>query len=257
MNRIDKLFQKKKCKILSIYFTAGYPKLDSLEKIIIQLEKNGADMIEVGIPYSDPLADGPVIQETGTAAIANGMTLNILLLQLKKVRSRVSIPLILMGYLNPILQFGFEQFCDCAAEVGADGIIIPDLPLFEYENQYNTIVETYNLKTIFLITPDTSERRIRHIDNLSNGFIYLVSTAATTGNIKVFDDEQIDYFRRISSMGLKNPIMAGFGIHNKETIGQVHTYCNGAIIGSAFMRHLQKSGSVEEGIKDFFSSLKK
>lgn len=256
MNRIDKLFQTKKEKILSVYFTAGYPALDSLNKIITLLEKNGADMIEVGIPYSDPLADGPVIQETGTAAIANGMTLNTLLLQLKKVRSKVSIPLILMGYLNPILQFGFEQFCDYAARAGADGIIIPDLPLHEYENQYKQIVDSCNLKTIFLITPETSEDRIRQIDELSNGFIYMVSSAATTGNIKVFDNDQINYFRRVSSMRLKNPIMAGFGIHNKETMEQVHTYCNGAIIGSAFMRRLQKSRSVEEGIEDFFRSLK-
>jgi tryptophan synthase alpha chain len=256
MNRIDKLFKSKKHKILSVYFTAGYPALDSLEKIIMLLEKNGADMIEVGIPYSDPLADGPVIQETGTVAIANGMTLDILLLQLKEVRRKVSLPLILMGYLNPILQFGFERFCDCAAKAGADGIIIPDLPLFEYENQYKKTFDSNNLKTIFLITPDTTSDRIRQIDDLSTGFIYMVSSAATTGNIKVFDNEQINYFRRISSMGLKNPIMAGFGIHNKETINQVHTYCNGAILGSAFMRHLQKSNSVEDGIEDFFRSLK-
>jgi tryptophan synthase alpha chain len=256
MNRIDKLFKSKKNKILSVYFTAGYPALDSLEKIIMLLDKNGADMIEVGIPYSDPLADGPVIQETGTVALANRMTLNILLLQLKEVRSKVSLPLILMGYLNPILQFGFERFCDCAAKAGADGIIIPDLPLLEYENQYKTIIDSYNLKIIFLITPDSSAERIRQIDDLSSGFIYLVSSSATTGNIKVFDNDQIDYFRRISSMGLKKPIMAGFGIHNKETIDQVHTYCNGAIIGSAFMRQLQKSRSVEEGIENFFRSLK-
>jgi len=252
MNRIDKLFQSKKNKILSVYFTAGYPTLDSVEKIILLLEKKGVDMIELGIPYSDPLADGPVIQETSTIAIANGMTLNHLLKQLKDIRKKTSLPILLMGYFNPILQYGFDRFCQKAEEVGVDGLIIPDLPLSEYENQYKKIIDVYNLKTIFLITPDTSMQRIRQIDDLSSGFIYMVSSTSTTGKTKLFDDDQINYFARISSMKLNNPIMAGFGIHNRETLEQVHSYCNGAIVGSAFMRALQKSQSIEDGVKEFF-----
>ena len=257
MNRIDKLFQSKKNKILSVYFTAGYPALDSVEQIILLLEKNGVDMIELGIPYSDPLADGPVIQETGTIAIANGMSLNNLFLQLKDIRNKSSIPLILMGYLNPILQFGFNRFCQMAEEVDIDGLIIPDLPLNEYKSQYNEIIALYNLKTIFLITPDTSGERIRLIDDLGNGFIYMVSSASTTGKMDLFDDNQLDYFKRIAGMKLNNPIMAGFGIYNKKTMEQVHTYCNGAIVGSAFMRELQRGTSIEEGIEEFFKLFRK
>lgn len=252
MNRIDKLFQSKKNKILSVYFTAGYPTLDSVEKIILLLEKNGVDMIELGIPYSDPLADGPVIQETSKIALANGMTLNHLLKQLKDIRKKTSLPILLMGYFNPILQYGFDRFCKKAEEVGVDGLIIPDLPLSEYENQYKKIIDIYNLKTIFLITPDTSMQRIRQIDDLSSGFIYMVSSTSTTGKTKIFDNVQISYFTRISCMKLKNPIMAGFGIHNRETLEQVHSCCNGAIVGSAFMRELQKSPSIEDGVKEFF-----
>lgn len=252
MNRIDRLFQSKKNKIVSVYFTAGYPTLNSVEKIILLLEKNGADMIELGIPYSDPLADGPVIQETGKIALENGMTLSHLLLQLESIREKTSIPILLMGYFNPILQYGFDRFCHDAEKVGVDGLIIPDLPLSEYENEYKNRIEAHNLKTIFLITPDTSDERIKQTDDLSNGFIYMVSSSSTTGNTKIFDNTQIDYFARISSMNLKNPLMAGFGIHNRETLEQVHSYCNGAIIGSAFMRELQNSQSIEDGVEAFF-----
>jgi tryptophan synthase alpha chain len=252
MNRIDELFQSKKNKIVSVYFTAGYPTLDSVENIIILLEKNGVDMIELGIPYSDPLADGPVIQETGKIALENGMTLNHLLLQLNDIRGKTSIPILLMGYFNPILQYGFEQFCREAEEAGVDGLIIPDLPLWEYENQYKKIIDVYNLKTIFLITPDTSNKRIRQIDDFSSGFIYMVSSSSTTGNTDLFDEKQLNYFKKIDGMNLKNPIMAGFGIHNRETLEQVHRYCNGAIVGSAFMRQLQKRQSIEEGVEEFF-----
>lgn len=254
MNRIDKLFQTKKEKILSIYFTAGYPSVDSVEKIIFLLEKNGADMIEIGIPYSDPLADGPVIQETGKAAIENGMTLQNLFLQLAGIRNRATVPLLLMGYINPIMQFGFSRFCQNAARAGIDGLIIPDLPLWEYIN-YKEIVIANNLKNIFLITPDTSEERIRQIDDLSSGFIYMVSSASTTGKTGTFDDDQIKYFKRIVSMNLKNPALVGFGIHNHKTLEKVFNYCEGAIVGSAFMRELQKSKSIEAAIIDFFKSL--
>lgn len=257
MNRIDKLFQSKKNKILSVYFTAGYPTLESVEQIILLLEKNGVDMIELGIPYSDPLADGPVIQETSTIALANGMTLNHLLLQLKGIRKKTTIPILLMGYFNPILQYGFDRFCQMAKEVGVDGLIIPDLPLSEYENDYKIITDANNLKTIFLITPETSGKRIRQIDDLSGGFIYMVSSASTTGKMNRFDDYQLNYFKRIAGMKLKNPVMAGFGIHNRETLEQVHTYCNGAIVGSAFMRELQKSPSIEAGVEEFFKLFRK
>lgn len=256
MNRIDKLFQTKKEKILSIYFTAGYPSVDSVEKIILLLEKNGADMIEIGIPYSDPLADGPVIQETGKVAIANGMTLENLFLQLTNIRKKSTIPLLLMGYINPIIQFGFSRFCQNAAEAGIDGLIIPDLPLREYINIYRETVLANNLKNIFLITPDTSEQRIRKIDDISTGFVYLVSSASTTGKTRTFDDDQLKYFRRIVSMKLKNPTVVGFGIHNHETLEKVFSYCKGAIVGSAFIRELQKGKSIEAGIIDFFKSLK-
>ena len=256
MNRLDKLFQTKKKKILSVYFTAGYPSQDSVEKIILLLEKNGADMIEIGIPYSDPLADGPVIQETDKVAIANGMTLEHLFLQLKGIRKKTSVPLLLMGYINPIMQFGFTRFCQNAADAGIAGLIIPDLPLPEYERHYNKIVIEYNLKNIFLITPDTTDERIRQIDDLSTGFVYMVSSASTTGKTRTFNDEQLKYFKRIASLKLQNPILAGFGIYNRETLEQVFSYCSGAIIGSAYMRSLQMSNSIEEATVNFFKSLK-
>ena len=255
MNRIDNLFSTKKKNILSIYFTAGYPSLDSVENIIISLEKNGADMIEIGVPYSDPLADGPVIQETSKIAIANGMTMNNLFLQLKDIRKKVNIPLLLMGYLNPVVQYGFQRFCQSAADAGIDGLIIPDLPIQEYEREYMKIVTGHNLKFIFLITPDTSEERIRLIDALSTGFIYMVSSASTTGKTKSFNEEQISYFERIASMKLKNPVLAGFGIYNHETKEQVFGYVNGAIVGTAYLRALQSSDSIEEATAAFLNSL--
>jgi tryptophan synthase alpha chain len=256
MNRIDKMFQVKKNNILSVFFTAGYPTLNSTEKIILLLEKNNVDMIELGIPYSDPLADGPVIQETGKTALENGMSLKTLFSQLKDIRKKTSVPLLMMGYLNPVLQFGFDKFCQTAEEVGVDGLIIPDLPIPEYENKYKELIGVHNLNIIFLITPDTSKDRIRKIDDLSTGFIYLVSSASTTGEMKLFGSAQLSYFKRIASLKLKNPIMVGFGIHNRATLEQVHSYCNGAIIGSAFMRELQKSASIEEGTEEFFKLIR-
>jgi tryptophan synthase alpha chain len=254
MNRIDRLFETKKAGILSVYFTAGYPSVDSVEEIILLLEENGVDMIEIGIPYSDPLADGPVIQETSKEAIAGGMTIETLLQQLKDIRKKVNIPLLLMGYLNPVLQYGFERFCKKAAEAGIDGLIIPDLPLREYKAHYEKVVTGNNLKNIFLITPDTSDERISEIDDCSTGFIYMVSSASTTGRTKGFRDKDLEYFRRISSMKLKNPLLAGFGIHNRETLEQVSNYCRGAIIGSAFMRSLKANG-IEGGVTEFFKSI--
>lgn len=256
MNRIDKLFLTKKEKILSVYFTAGYPSPDSVEKIILLLEENGADMVEIGIPYSDPLADGPVIQETSKVAIENGMTIKSLFSQLKNIRKKCTIPLLLMGYINPVLQFGFTSFCKRAADAGIDGLIIPDLPLPEYEKHYRKTVEENHLKNIFLITPDTSETRVRRIDELSTGFIYLVSSASTTGKSESFGEQQLNYFSRIASMGLNNPAMAGFGIYNRDTLAQVHDHLPGAIIGSAYLRALKSNNSIEEDTAGFFRSLK-
>jgi tryptophan synthase alpha chain len=256
MNRIDNLFLTKKEKILSVYFTAGYPSLNSVEEIIILLEKNGADMIEIGIPYSDPLADGPVIQETSKIAIANGMSIKKLFSQLQNIRKKTTVPLLLMGYLNPILQFGFQDFCESAANAGINGLIIPDLPMQEYEQEYKKNVTANNLKNIFLITPDTSEKRIRQIDALSSGFIYMVSTASTTGKTRSFSEEQLTYFKRVADMKLKNPALAGFGIHNRETKEQVFKYVNGAIVGSAYLRALKDSDSIGKATSGFFETLR-
>jgi tryptophan synthase alpha chain len=255
MNRLDRLFHTKKKNILSIYFTAGYPFLESVKEIILQLEKNGADMIEIGIPYSDPLADGPVIQETSRIAIENGMTLNKLFHQLESIRKKTQIPLLLMGYINPVIQFGFDRFCSIASETGIDGIIIPDLPVHEYIKNYREPVDNNNLKNIFLLTPDTSDSRIREIDGLSTGFIYLVSSSSITGKTGSFGDEYLEYFKRISEMKLKNPVMAGFGIHNPETLNQVFSFGFGAIIGSAFMRAINGPESLDIMTAKFFKSI--
>lgn len=255
MNRIDNLFQTKKEKILSVYFTAGFPSVDSIGEIILSLERNGADMIEIGIPYSDPLADGPVIQETSKIAISNGMTLQNLFVQLRHLRSRTEIPLLLMGYINPVLQFGFERFCDTAAATGIDGLIIPDLPVDEYKKSYKETVTNNNLNNILLITPDTSEQRIREIDEICTGFIYMVSSASITGKTMAFGENHLKYFRRISGMKLKNPALAGFGIHNRQTKEQVFSIVQGAIIGSAYLRALQEGNSIEGSTRTFFRAM--
>ncbi len=255
MNHLDILFQTKKSRILSVYFTAGYPSVDSVEKIILLLEKNGADMIEIGIPYSDPLADGPVIQETSRIAIQNGMTIKDLFHQLLHIRKMTSIPLLLMGYLNPVIQYGIHRFCRNAADSGIDGLIIPDLPFSEYEKEYAKIVTDNNLKNIFLITPDTSVERVRQIDAVSTGFIYMVSSASTTGKMQSFSQKQLEYFKRISEMKLNNPALAGFGIHNRQTKEQVFEYAQGCIVGSAYLRALQSGNSIEEATSGFFKAL--
>lgn len=238
MNRIDRLFQEKKQNILSVYFTAGYPKLDDTVPVIRALESQGVDLIEVGIPFSDPMADGPTIQQSGTVALRNGMSLKVLFAQLKDIRKSVNIPLILMGYLNPILQYGIENFCRDCAETGIDGMIIPDLPFADYLTQFKPVVERYGLHCIMLITPETSDERIRQIDENTSGFIYMVSTASTTGAKDSFDEKTLGYFRRIDAMNLRNPRMIGFGISNKATFDAACAHANGAIIGSAFVRLL-------------------
>lgn len=240
MNRINQKLQEDK-KLLSIYFTAGFPQLNDTVSIIQELEKNGVDMIEIGLPFSDPLADGPTIQESSTIAIENGMTTSLLFQQLKDIRKSVQIPLIIMGYFNPMMQFGIEKFCQKCAEVGIDGLIIPDLPLFVYETEYKSIFEKYHLKNIFLISPQTSEERIQQIDAISDSFIYMVSSAAVTGSQSGFGSEQMDYFKRISNLNLKNPQIVGFGIKDEETFQQATTYQKGAIIGSAFINFLKEN----------------
>lgn len=237
MNRINQKLQENK-KLLSIYFTAGYPNLNDTVSIIQELEKNGVDMIEIGLPFSDPLADGPTIQESSTRAIENGMTTKLLFEQLKDIRQTVEIPLIIMGYFNPMMQFGVENFCQQCNEVGIDGLIIPDLPLEEYLSEYQAVFEKYNLKNVFLITPQTSNERILQIDSVSDSFIYMVSSAAVTGSQSGFGTEQIKYFERISNLNLKNPQIIGFGINNKATFEQATSYQKGAIIGSAFIKFI-------------------
>ena len=244
MNRIQKKLQEDK-KLLSIYFTAGYPKLTDTIPVIEALEKAGVDMIEIGLPFSDPLADGPTIQESSTAALKNGMTTELLFEQLKDIRKTVSIPLIVMGYFNPMLQYGVEAFCAKCHEIGIDGIIMPDLPLDVYQEEYQSIYEKYDLINIFLITPQTSEARIRAIDEASNGFIYMVSSASTTGAKEGFGNEQRNYFDRIAALNLQNPQIVGFGISNSTTFNEAVTQAKGAIIGSAFIKHLTQTGTTK------------
>ena len=241
MNRINQKIQEDK-KLLSIYFTAGYPALDDTVSIIQDLEKNGVDMIEIGLPFSDPLADGPTIQASSTQALKNGMTTEVLFSQLKDIRKTVSIPLIIMGYFNPMFQYGVEEFCKKCQEIGIDGLIIPDLPVDVYNEDYKAVFEKYGLINVFLITPQTSVERINFIDSISNGFIYMVSSASVTGSSSGFGDEQTSYFKRIANMNLKNQQVIGFGINNNETFTQATLYAKGAIIGSAFVKHVTNEG---------------
>ena len=257
MNRIKQLFDQKKKDILSIYFTAGYPQLNDTCGIISQLEDNDIDLIEIGIPFSDPMADGPTIQASGTIALRNGMTLRILFHQLADIRKKVSIPLIMMGYLNPIMQYGFENFCKQCNEVGIDGAIIPDLPFDDYLKEYKPIAEKYDIKIVMLITPETSDERIRLIDDHTDGFIYMVSSASTTGAQSSFDDGKQAYFKKINSMGLKNPRLIGFGISNKATLDAAQANANGAIIGSKFITLLKDSMDIKEAVKNLKDSLSK
>lgn len=240
MNRINLKLQENK-KILSIYFTAGYPTINDTTYIIKELEKAGVDMIEIGLPFSDPLADGPVIQDSSTKAIENGMTSKLLFEQLKDIRKEVQIPLLIMGYFNPIMQFGIENFCKKCYEIGIDGLIIPDLPLEIYEKEYRIVFENYGLKNIFLITPQTIDDRIYKIDQLSDSFIYMVSTASITGSSSEFGKQQIDYFKRINDMQLNNPQIIGFGIKDKQTFNQAIQFQKGAILGSKFIRFVSKN----------------
>jgi tryptophan synthase alpha chain len=253
MNRINQKLQEDK-KILSIYFSAGYPNLNDTVQIIQDLEKNGVDMIEIGLPFSDPLADGPTIQASSTQALHNGMTTQVLFDQLKDIRKTVNIPLVIMGYFNPMLQYGVEKFCATCAEIGIDGLIIPDLPVDVYADEYKAIFEKYGLKNISLITPQTSDERIHFIDSVSDGFIYMVSSASVTGSSAGFGNTQEAYFQRIAQMNLKNPQVIGFGINNAETFQQATQFAKGAIIGSAFITYLKENGT--GNIKGFVESIR-
>ncbi len=255
-NRINQLFEAKKENILSVYFTAGFPKVNDTVKIIQELEKNGVDLIEIGVPFSDPTADGPTIQKSSEIALKNGMSLKLLFEQLKTIRESVNIPLILMGYFNPVYQFGVEKFCKKCKEIGIDGAILPDLPLDEFEDHYKNIFSANNLHNILLITPQTSSARIRQIDTASSGFIYMVSSSATTGAGKKVEDFQQDYFDRIQQMNLKNPRIIGFGISDRATFANACKTASGAIIGSAFVKALQEDIKLDTGISKFVKSIR-
>jgi tryptophan synthase alpha chain len=255
MNRIQDLFQRKKNNILNVYCTAGYPQLDSTVTVMKALQDSGVDMIELGMPYSDPLADGPVIQASSTKALANGMTIATLFEQLRGFRQQVYVPVILMGYMNPVLQYGFEKFCQHAADAPIDGLILPDLPEYEFETEYGPIMQRYGLNFIFLVTPETSEERIRKLDSLSTGFLYAVSSSSTTGKDK--DMNAVDSFlQRLQKMQLKNPVLVGFGIKDKPTFQQACQHANGAIIGTAFIKAIENAADVEGATKKFITDIK-
>ena len=246
MNRLNNLFATKKDNLLSIYYTAGYPAINTTIDIAEALERAGADFLEIGFPYSDPVADGPTIQNSSQQALDNGMTLNLLFEQFKDLRKRVNIPILLMGYVNPIVQFGVERFCKMAAEAGVDGVIVPDLPMYEYETMYSNFFKDNNLSNIFLVTPQTSEERIRKIDELSNSFIYVLSSSSITGgNLSVSTGIE-DYYKRVKAMQLNNPTIIGFGISNNETFTKACQYANGAIVGSAFVKLLGEDGYMDK-----------
>jgi len=255
MNRIDKLFRNKKNNILSIYFTAGYPELKSAEGIIKDLCAAGVDMIEIGMPFSDPLADGPVLQQSNSAALKNGMSIHLLFTQLEKIRKEVSVPLLLMGYLNPVLKYGMEKFCLRCAATGIDGVIIPDLPPEVWTEQFRPVFEKYNLYNIFLISPRTDDDRIRKLDSLSRGFLYIVSSSSTTGKSEGFGQSKIEYLKRLQGMDLKNPGLTGFGISDAENFSQACRYSRGAIIGSAFVKMMGEKPAGYFTIKEFIDSI--
>ena len=253
-NRIDLKFKEDK-KLLSIYFSAGFPNLEDTVPILKNLQASGADMVEIGLPFSDPLADGPTIQESSTKALQNGMTTQKLFDQLQGIREHIDIPLVLMGYFNPMMQYGIEKFCEQCETIGIDGLIIPDLPVDVYHEEYKSVFEKHGLYNMFLITPQTSDERIRYIDDVSNGFIYMVSSAAVTGAQSSFGATQADYFKRVANMNLKTETIVGFGISNADTYQTATAHSRGAIIGSAFIKFLEKEGV--DNIKDFVAQIRK
>lgn len=254
MSRIQELFARKQKNVLNVYCTAGYPTLNSTLPVMQALQENGADLIELGIPYSDPLADGPVIQASGSKAIENGMTVATLFAQLKDFRNTIHVPVVLMGYFNQVLQYGFERFCADAAAVGVDGLILPDLPMYEFETMYGAIIRKYDLDFIFLVTPETSEQRIQKLDGLSSGFLYAVSSSSTTGSDKKLENQEA-YFKRLQAMGLKNPVLVGFGIKDKQTFDAACAHGAGAIIGSAYIKALEGKQDVTAATREFLESV--
>lgn len=254
-NRIDQLFAGKKTGVLNIYCTAGFPELNDTLPVMKALQQYGADIIELGMPFSDPLADGPVIQDSSTRAINNGMSLKVLFEQLKDFREQIHVPVLLMGYLNPVLLYGIENFCKKCAEVGVDGVILPDLPMDEYESEYKPVFEQYGLHLVFLVTPETSEARIRKIDSLSKGFIYAVSSSSTTGKDKDMSHQQA-YFERLKALQLKNPVLIGFGIKDKATFDAAAAHSNGGVIGTAFIRAIENATNLDTAIQQFIAGVK-
>jgi len=254
MSRIKELFDKKHNRILNVYFTAGYPSINSALEIMETLQSGGVDLIELGMPYSDPLADGPVIQQSSAVALNNGMMIATLFEQLSNFRERIQVPVILMGYMNPVLQYGFEKFCADASAAGIDGLILPDLPPYEFESIYQDVLRRYGLDFIFLVTPETSEERVKKIDALSSGFLYAVSSSSTTGTDQSRKDVA-DYLNKLKSMNLKNPILVGFGIKDKESFDAVCNYANGGIIGTAFIKAIGEPGSLKENVKGFLEKI--
>lgn len=258
MNKINRLFSERgDRKLLSLYFCAGCPEKDMTADVILAMQRHGIDMIEVGIPFSDPLADGPVIQSAGTVALKNGMTLETLFGQLDAIKSQVNIPLVLMGYLNVIMHYGYERFCQRCVECGVSGFIIPDLPFDDYLNEIKPLADRYNLRCIMMITPETSEERIRFIDRNTDGFIYMVSSASITGAQQNFDEAKQQYFQRINAMNLHNPRMIGFGISNRQTLESAQNNAAGAIIGSKFVTLLRNTGNADEALDQLLEDLKK
>ncbi len=256
MSRLKKLFEQKSERVLNVYCTAGYPAFDSTAIIVKALQENGADIVELGMPYSDPLADGPVIQQSGGIALANGMTIEKLFAQLKDFRRDITLPVILMGYMNPVLQYGFERFCKDAAALGIDGFILPDLPEYEFETRYGAVLEKYGLDFIFLVTPETSQERVRKLDALSTGFLYAVSSSSTTGSDKNMTNVN-DYLKRLKSYQLKNPILVGFGIKDKQSFDAACEHANGAIIGTAFIKSLEDAKDIAQTTAHFLTGVLK
>lgn len=255
MNRINQLLKKKKERILSVYFTAGYPELNDTETIVTELEKAGVDLIEIGIPFSDPLADGPIIQQSSEQALKNGITLSRIFEQLKDIRNKVNIPLILMGYLNPVIQFGMENFCKKAASIGIDGAIIPDLPLDIYEKEYKNLFKQYGLSNILLITPQTKAERLKELDKATDSFIYMVSSASTTGTKGISENVLSSFNDKLETAGVQSPRLIGFGISGKDSFENACKYANGAIIGTAFIKAISQSGTLKDNIHDFVSGI--
>ena len=254
MTRIGELFKRKQARVLNVYSTAGFPRLDSTLEVMTALQANGADLIELGMPYSDPLADGPVIQASSTRALENGMSLAVLFEQLKDMRKSIRIPVLLMGYMNPVLQFGFERFCETAAHCGVDGLILPDLPIYEFETEYGPIMRKHGLDFVFLVTPETSAERIRKVDMLSTGFLYAVSSSSTTGKDKDMGDQEA-YFKRLKEMNLRNPVLVGFGIKDRASFEAACRYANGAIIGTAYIKAIEQASNVGAATKEFLSGI--